>query len=146
MSEFTEGLSRGIVAAIVAVCAIVLAGAVVVGGWQAGWWFTTQNAHRQGQIRNIQAHSIQSGYAAQSGLLSDFGNKYTEIQGIAVQIQQAPAAQRQALIDQRLAIANQMCADAAQISISIGPANRAWVKKNCSGSAVSAGSSLRKGS
>ena len=139
MSETRDAIGGCLGAVIVAVVVVVLAGVVTFVGWHANWWFTSQNIARTN-------HAIQAGYANQTGLLSDFDNTYSQVVGMGPQITQAPAAARQGLIDQRLALAGKACADAAQITIPLGAGNRAWVNANCSGSSVSAGSSLRKGS
>jgi hypothetical protein len=108
--------------------------------WQAGWWFYAKSVNRQASV-------IQHSLAYQTGQLTDLENSYTTVVSMAYQIQTAPKAGQQALIDQRLAIANEACAAASNITtVTIPAADKTWVAANCSGSSVSTGSSLRKGS
>jgi hypothetical protein len=112
----------------VGVFALIVLGALILGGWQAGWWFTNQDNNRT-------AHMVQNGYANQSSLISALDNDIQQLSGIT--------GSDQAAVAQRIAIGNDACKAASQITVSLGT-SAAWVKANCAGPAVSAGSSLRK--
>jgi hypothetical protein len=140
---------RNIVIAVAAVLVVVY-GSVAL--YRGSWALTNANAARSYALAqknaNREQHIIQHGVGMQSGLISDYNNQDSAFTGITVQLVQVSAAQRQPLIDQRLAIANKMCADAAGLDSlgDIGAAGKTWVQKNCTGSVVSVSSSLRKGS
>lgn len=105
-------------------------------GWQAGWWFTAQNATRNAQL-------IQNGYSNQSTLRAQVSQKMADVTSITVQLGAAPAGQVPALKAQRAGIADIVCQDAAQITGTPLPADQAsWVSVNCSAGSLSAGSSL----
>jgi len=40
----------GIGAALAVIVGLVVVALIVVGGWQAGWWFQTENTNRQAQL------------------------------------------------------------------------------------------------
>ena len=123
-----EALTGGVVAVIIAAVVVVLGGVVTLVAWQAGWWF-------QNQDNNRTAHMIQNGYANQSSLISALGNDIQQESGVT--------GTDQAAIAERVAIGNDACKAASEITISLGT-SAAWVKANCAGPAVSAGSALRK--
>jgi len=119
-----------ITAASVLLCALIL------GGWQAGWWFATQNVQRQSNV-------IRLNYATQESYLSQVSGYIATIDGIAVQEAQAAGGQLAGLRAQALGIGNQACALVPQISIPLG-ADAGWVRANCASGAVKVTSPLRR--
>lgn len=59
---------------------IVLAG-ITLGGWQAGWWFRTQDTNREAQVYEQSYGYQQSHAAALSNQISDIGRIDVQIAG-----------------------------------------------------------------
>lgn len=119
-------------------CSIVLIGALIVGGWQAGWWFTAQNATRQAEL-------TQNGYSNQMTLRQQITTQLAIVETITTQIAAAgnDTSLTTALLAQRTGIAGIVCADAAQISGSPLPAQQGqWAAANCQDGTLSPGSDL----
>lgn len=115
---------------------IVLAAILTLVGWRIGWWFTAQNNTRQAQL-------TQNGYSNQTTLRSQVTEKLSEVASMTTQVDAASGQQAADLKAQRMAIANIVCGDAAQITGVPLPADQAaWVKSNCSDGSVSPGSPL----
>lgn len=115
---------------------IVLAAILTLVGWRIGWWFTAQNNTRQAQL-------TQNGYSNQTTLRSQVTEKLSEVASMTTQADAASGQQAADLKAQRMAIANIVCGDAAQITGVPLPADQAaWVKSNCSDGSVSPGSPL----
>lgn len=122
----------------VALVALVLLAGLIVGGWQAGWWFAAHNATRQAEL-------IQNGYSNQTTLRSQVTQQYASVTAITTQIAavKGDPAEVSALEDQRAAVAGIVCSDAAQITGTPLPAQQAqWVSTNCSAGTLSPDSSL----
>jgi hypothetical protein len=122
-----------------AVAVAALATAVVLGGWQAGWWFTQQNTTRQ-------AHVVQNSYNTQEGYLTALGNDVSQIDKLVAAEPGAPnAAQIHVEI---LGIGSQACETALLLtgSVLVPVQVKAWIRANCMAGAVSPGSSLENGS
>jgi hypothetical protein len=115
---------------------LVVAG-VVVGAWQAGWWFQTKDIQRQSNV-------IRLNYATQESYLSELSQYIGTIDGIESEEAQTSGTQLADLQAQALSTGNQACALVPQLSISLG-ADQSWVSANCQAGAVSPGSPLRKG-
>lgn len=116
----------------------IMAVALILGfaGWQAGWWFTAQNATRNAQL-------TQNGYSNQSTLRAQVSQKLSDVTSITVQLGAAPAGQVPALKAQRMGIAAIACADADQITGTPLPSDQAaWVSANCAGGSLSPDSPL----
>lgn len=128
MDDTREAISAAVAFMIIAAVVVVLGGVVTLVAWRAGWWFTNQDNARTN-------HMVQNGYANQSGLLSALENDIQTVDGMT--------GHDSAIVAQRIAIGNDACKAASQITISLGT-SAAWVKANCAGPAVSAGSALRK--
>lgn len=127
-------------AVLATLLALVILTGIVFGGWALGWWFKTQNTNRE-------AHLYQHQYGYQSTLREEVSNKFEVITNIDVQVTQTKDANEiSALKAQRLAVAQIICRDAAQIDVvSQVPSDQArWVAINCDSGAVSETSSLRK--
>ena len=123
----------------VGVLALVLLAGLVVGGWQAGWWFSNQNINRQTQ-------QIQNSDSNQRALVADLTNQIASVETITVQMSAASGLQLADLHAQRLGVARIACGDAAQLSSSdvLGGGIPAWIKTNCLAGTVSPGSPLEK--
>lgn len=107
--------------------AVFLVAALIVGGWQAGWWFTNQNTNRQ-------AHLYQSGYANQSAMREEITRKLADVNQYTVQINNPAYADEKNSIKQSRSFAAQLiCGDAAQINPSepLPPQQAQWVTANC---------------
>ena len=125
-------------ATVIGALAVALIAGLTVGGWQAGWWFRTQNVQRQSQV-------IRLNYATQESYLQQVSSYIATIDGIRTQEASASGVQLADLRAQALGVGNQACALVPQIAISLG-ADRSWVRVNCSAGAVALTSPLRKGS
>jgi hypothetical protein len=119
----------------VGVGALVLLGLLILGGWQAGWWFSNQNATRTNQ-------QIQNGVSNQSTLRGQITSKIADVDAITVQIADpANSPMKSALRAQRMAIAGLACSDATQITgVPLRSQQAQWVTRNCQAGAVRPGS------
>lgn len=116
-------------------CLAVIAG-LVVGGWQAGWWFTNQNVNRE-------SHMIRNGFANQQTLREQITTQIGNVDTITVEIAQVSgnAAEIGALEAQRIAVVNIACQDASQVTGDPLPSQQAaWVAKNCLAGVIRPGS------
>ena len=113
--------------------ALVLLGALILGGWQAGWWFSAHDATRQ-------AENTQNGYSNQVTLRQQVTSQLATVYSLTTQIAEAKGDQSliAALKPQRMAVAGIVCSDAAQVSGTPLPSQQAeWVSANCEGGTVS---------
>lgn len=120
------------------IVALAIMSGVVLGGWQAGWWFSDHNATRQ-------AEQTQNGYSNQVTLRQQISAKLADIDAETTQIAAADgnASLIAALKAQRAAEAQIACADAAEISgIPLEAQQSRWVAANCQAGVLSPGSSL----
>lgn len=116
----------------------LLIAAIVVGGWQVGWWFHTQNVNRQ-------AHVLHDSYGYQSATAADLQQKIADILIETTQMSaDSPTGISYAdLHAQRLGEAQLACADASQLT-AIPAAETGWVSSNCLAGAVSPSSPLER--
>lgn len=118
--------------------ALAVAAGVVIGGWQANWWFATQNTNRTDKV-------IQQGYANQSALQAQVTAEFSDIAKEQADEQQTPANKS---FDQPQIItqAGQICQQLPQFApgYTIDPQWRSWEHANCADGALSATSVLRK--
>lgn len=106
------------------VVGLVVAGGVILGGWEAGWWFTQQNVNRQG-------HVIRNSYGNQQTLRDQITTKLGDVTSLDSQIAAGPSDVAQ-LKAQRQAVASIVCNDAEQVSGDPLPTDQAqWVSQNC---------------
>ena len=93
--------------------ALAVIAAVVVGGWQAGWWFTAQNVQKQ-------AHINRTSYEAQKTYRDKIVADQTTIATITAQIADPSTTtdQKQALTAQRTAVVNEVCQVATNLTAS----------------------------
>ena len=120
----------------IGILALVLLSALIVGGWQAGWWFTNQNANRQ-------AHMIRNGYSNQQTLREQITTQIANVDALGVSIAQASGDPQEitALQSQRIAVVNIACQDASEITGDPLPAQEAqWVTGNCLAGVIRPGS------
>jgi len=107
------------------VAGLALAGGVILGGWEAGWWFTTQNANRDAHVRR-------STYAYQQTLRDQITKGIGDVTDMDRQVTQAKGDNATALTAQRRAIADQVCNEAEQVTGDPLAADQAsWVSQNC---------------
>ena len=108
--------------------------AVILGGWQAGWWFTAQNANREATVQ-------QQGTGNQSAMRSEIPQKIADVQRYTLQIDN-PAYKNMAndIKQSRSYAAQLVCGDAAQLNDvkELAPADQSWVSNNCVGGELSA--------
>ena len=104
--------------AALALLGLVILAALILGGWQAGWWFTTQNTSRQGQV-------FQASYGAQTADIQQAENLASEIASIRAEIASIraeiastsiPAAEATQLQAQATAETTQACNLIAEIT------------------------------
>ncbi len=114
---------------------LIILAALILTGWQAGWWFAGQNATRE-------AHLIRNGYSNQQTLREQITQQIANIDTLTTQI--AATHDRNlisALTAQRAAVAGIACQDAAGVTGDPLPAQQAqWVTVNCAAGAVRPGS------
>jgi hypothetical protein len=123
----------------VGVLALVLIAGIVIGGWQANWWFASHNINRQTQL-------IQNSDSNQRALVSDITAKIATVEQITVQMDGASGQQLADLHAQRLGVAGLACNDAAQLSSAdvLGDGIPAWIRANCLAGTVNPASALEK--
>lgn len=125
MSKTTTnaGLAAKAIGAFI-VAAVILIG-IVLGGWQAGWWFAAKNADRDAHVRR-------STYGYQQTLREQITKGIGDVTDMDRQIAGAKGDDVTSLTAQRRAIANQVCGQAEQITGDPLPADQAsWVSQNC---------------
>ncbi len=119
----------------IGVGALVVLAVLILTGWQAGWWFSGQNATRE-------AHLIRNGYSNQQTLREQITAQIANADTLTTQI--AATHDRNliaALTAQRASIAGIACQDAAGVTGDPLPAQQAqWVTANCAAGAVRPGS------
>lgn len=122
----------------VGVGALILIGALTLGGWQAGWWFASHNVNRQ-------TYLLHHSYSYQSSEQADLSQKIGDILSETTQMAAISQGSQQYadLHAQRLGEANLACQDAAQID-SIPAAESSWVSANCLAGSVNPSSPLEK--
>ena len=117
---------------------LALLAGLILGGWQAGWWFSNQNTNRQAQ-------QTQNGYSNQTTLHQQVTSNIATVTSITTQIAEASdASQIAALKAQRAAVAGTACMDASEVSTAdpLPAGQQQWVSANCSSGIVSPNSSL----
>lgn len=103
---------------------VIIAG-VILGGWQAHWWFAGKTATKEG-------HVIRNSYSNQQTLRDQVTKGLGDVTDMDRQITQATGDNKAALTAQRRAIANQVCQEAEQVTGDPLPADQAdWVSQNC---------------
>lgn len=117
----TNNMAKGIAGSLVGL--VVLTG-IILGGWQAGWWFTTQNVNRE-------SHVIRNSYSNQQTLRDQITQKLGDVTSLDSQIAANPGDVPQ-LQAQRHAVANIVCQDAEQVVGDPLPQDQlAWASQNC---------------
>lgn len=117
-------------------CGLLIA--LILGGWQAGWWFSNQNVNRQTQ-------QIQNGYSNQTSLHQQVTSDIATVDSITTQITETNnKSQIAALKAQRAAVAGTACQAASEVSAAdpLPTGQQQWVSANCSNGVVSPSSSL----
>jgi len=131
----------GIKAALGAILGLALIAAIVLGGWQAGWWFKTQNTNREARLYQHQ-------YGRQTALRDEVSRKLGSITDLTAQLADPSLGPDQvaALGAQRLAIGRVVCQDAEQINkvTDLPPDQQQFVSLNCTNGDVSLSSPLRQ--
>jgi hypothetical protein len=125
-AEFWSGFGRWIGVGLF--IAALIAG-LVVGGWQAGWWFSNQNA-----TRNYQ--QTQNGTSNQDTLRAQITQGYVNLTQEDVQIAAAQAQYNPSLTGQLKVEASSQAGDICQLGEQVTgvplPANQAaWLNTNC---------------
>lgn len=113
--------------------AVIVIGVITFAGWQAGWWFSNQNASRE-------AHQIRSGYSNQQTLREQITTQIANVGAFAVQIDQAAGDQQEIgdLWSQRVSVANIACQDIDEVTGDPLPADQAaWGRANCQEGSIS---------
>ena len=117
---------------------LALLAGLILGGWQAGWWFSNQNVNRQAQ-------QTQNGYSNQTTLHQQVTANIATVASITTQITETTeTTQIAALKAQRAAVAATACQDASEVSSAdpLPAGQQQWASANCSSGIVSPGSPL----
>lgn len=122
-----------------AIIGLILLGGLVLGMWQAGWWFSNHNINRQTQ-------QIQNSDSNQRALIADITEKIGDVATATEQMDSATGQQYADLHAQRLGFARIACGDAAQLSASdvLGDGVPQWIRSNCTAGTVSPSSPLER--
>jgi len=122
---------------ILAAISVVLVAAVVLVGWQIGWWFTAQNANRQARV-------TQNGYSNQQSQRGQVEQQIADVTQETAAIEQAKTGGNRsyvaALEGQRAATVTLACSAAAQVNSPLPADQAAWVKANCLDGSIRPGS------
>lgn len=104
---------------------LVVVAAVIVGGWQLGWWMKSYATSRTAQI-------YRQSYGAQSALAQELQNTRSQLDTVEVQLQApwTPASERAALRAQAAALTTQACGLAAQLT-TVPSTTQPFVSANC---------------
>lgn len=112
------------------IAAAVGAAALILGGWQAGWWFKTQNTNREASL-------YRNSYGFQQSLRDQLTSNISTVVGITAQIAE-PGAPAPELAAQRLAVLRMVCSQADQITGDPLPVDQQeFVSRNCYAGVVS---------
>ena len=137
MSEITPGaVMRGFWTWFgVGLFGLLVLSALIVGGWQAGWWFSSQNATRE-------AHQIRNSYSNQQTLREQITAQIANTDTLTSQIAATHDANLAAALKaQRMAVAGIACQDAAEVTGDPLPVQQArWATVNCQAGIVRPGS------
>lgn len=117
---------------------LIVGGLITWGGSEFGWWLS-------GQAASHNAVNTQNGYANQTTLRAQVTSLLGQVTTITTQIAGAGSDQSMvtALKAQRAAIADQACADAAQVTDGPLPQDQSrWAAANCADGSVSPSSPI----
>jgi hypothetical protein len=123
---------------IILATVLVVGGGITYAGSQFDWWLS-------GQAANHQARNTQNGYSNQTTQRQQLTSQIAQVTQITTQIAGAGSDQSMvtALKAQRMAVADQACAAAAQVTDGPLPADQAqWSAANCADGSVSPQSTL----
>lgn len=130
---------RWVPAALIVCLSVMLVGGVVTFiGWQASWWFTTQNTQRQ-------AHNVQANYNVQEGYISRINQ---DIGAIDANIAIAGSAGTGGTLQQDIHSGNDACMYANLLvpgDITVTTSMQRWIDANCSAGALVPTSNVYKG-
>jgi hypothetical protein len=112
---------------------LILLTLIVFIGWQVGWWFTIQNAKRQGQLNTLTTKQIVHSQAYQANLQSEVQAEFQQVLTItAQQIPYANGTEVGALKAQRYEEVNSLCANAVQADPgTLSADQQSFVNANC---------------
>lgn len=145
MSYRNDAIRDGLGFLLAAVVAIAVFGLIVLVGWQAGWWFRTQDTNRQAQLDK-------QGIGYQLPLQTQIGDEIgqvlqinSELSGaVGDQATQAPVnAQRVGVLDaQRKGTVVNICQKAAQVNSAtpLSGDQAQFVADNCFAGTIKPGS------
>lgn len=119
----------------ITVLAVLAIGGIVVGGWQASWWFANHNATRNYQL-------TQNGVSNQDTLRTRIDTDFTSLNAEIVQVKAYPAL-KSAVMSQEDSDGNDICSLAAQVTtIPLPPQQAQWVSANCADGSLSPSSTF----
>lgn len=114
----------------ICVLATLAIGGLVIGGWQASWWFANHNATRNYQL-------TQNGVSNQDTLRTQINGHFTSFNAEVVQAQAYPQL-ASGIKSQEDSEGNDICAEAPQVTTIQLPAQQAqWVAANCADGSLS---------
>lgn len=96
----------------ITVLTLLAVGALVLGGWYAGWWFKEQNVNKESRV-------FRDSYANQERLREDAQQKIAEVRGLEATAGELPpseSAQAARLEVQASSITQIACDDISQIT------------------------------
>lgn len=128
------GLTVGAFCAVAA--GVIVIAAIVIGGWQANWWFTQQNINRT-------TTAIEHGQGYQTSKTDDLNQQIGNVLNTTVSMLGTSGSERAGLHAQRLGDARLACADVSQI-VHVPADQAGWVKTNCLDGTLNPASPLLK--
>lgn len=105
---------------------LVILAAIILGGWQAGWWFKTQDTNREAQVYS-------DSYGAQSSNAEALSRQITDISRIDTQVTQTQDPDQVSMLSaQRSHEISDGC-DLFNKLTHPKPVLAAWGAQNCAG-------------
>lgn len=110
-NDVRDGAKTAIWVALAAVVVAVVITGITFAGYEAGWWFKSNDNMR---TTNMIRHSV----SAQNSYVTEVENNLPTISDLDAQIAKAPADQKPGLQGEKTAIVNQTCMFARKIDAS----------------------------
>jgi len=109
-SAVREGAKTTLLVIVAFIALLAVISGVVIGGWEAGWWFRQQDTTR---TTDMIRHSV----SAQNSYVDDVENSLTQLKALGVQLDDPnlDPAQKPGLEGEKTAIINQTCIVARKI-------------------------------
>ncbi|MGH7743384.1 MAG: hypothetical protein ACREQ5_00985 [Candidatus Dormibacteria bacterium] len=135
-----SGARDGVAAVFAAIASLAIIAIIVVGGWQAGWWFHTQDTNRQAVLDK-------QGYGYQQPLQTQIGADIDTVTDLNTQLVAANGNPDliTVLATQRRQAVTHICQQAAQINPNLPLASdqAQFVATNCYAGGIAPNSAYR---